>query len=109
MNKKILILTAALILPLNAFAHNCGEGDKGFPEHRLEHLTKELSLSDDQKAKLEVVFKEQHEKFKAFHEESNNRVKEVLSPEQIAKWEAMKKHHHGKHHKKPVDAPVQTP
>jgi Spy/CpxP family protein refolding chaperone len=94
----------SLILPLTAFAN---EGDySAKPEHILEHLSKKLSLTADQKAKLETIFKEEHEKFKALHEESHNRIKEVLTPEQITKWEAMKKEHHGKHrhHDKPADA-----
>jgi len=109
MNKKILLLSTALMLPLTGFAASGEEAHHCWHEHKVERLSKELSLSDDQKTKLEAIFKEQHEKFRAFHEESNNRVKEVLTPEQVTKWEALKQQHHGKHHKKPQETPVTNP
>lgn len=62
-------------------------------EHRLERLTQELRLDADQRAKLDVIFKDQHEKFRLLHEQSHARMREVLLPEQLEKWEAMKKRH----------------
>lgn len=99
MNKKVLIVASALLLPLSAFAFP-GEGNYDTPpEHKLDHMSKELLLSPEQKTKLEAIFKEQHEKFRAIHEESHNRLKEVLTPEQLTKWEEMKKQHREKHEK----------
>jgi periplasmic protein CpxP/Spy len=105
--KKIFIFTIAFILPLTAFAF--GAGYDGPPEHKIEHLTKELSLTPDQQTKMETIFKEQHEKFRAIHEESHNRIKEILNAEQMTKWEAMKKMHQDKHHKKMLEFQKQNP
>ncbi len=70
------------------------EQDYDLPvEHRLERLTQELRLDADQRTKLEVIFKDQHEKFRLLHEQSHARMREVLTPEQLEKWEAMKKRH----------------
>jgi Spy/CpxP family protein refolding chaperone len=96
MNKKILILAAALILPMTASAFPSDGNYDTPPEHKLDHMSKELLLSPEQKTKLEAIFKEQHEKFRAIHEESHNRLKEVLNAEQLAKWEQMKKQHQDK-------------
>lgn len=96
MNKKILILATALLLPLTVFANPDQGGDAPYG-HRLERLNKELQLSPEQKTKLEAIFKEQHEKFRAIHEESHKRIKEILTPEQVTKWSEMKEQHEEKH------------
>lgn len=99
MNKTILILITALSLSPTAFAVPGEGGYYGqYPEHKLDHMSKELSLSTDQKTKLEAIFKEQHEKFRAIHEDSHNRIKEVLNADQIAKWEQIINHRKEKHH-----------
>lgn len=100
MNKKTLLLATALSLPLTVFARQGMEGHEALPHHRLERLEKELQLSPEQKAKLEVIFKEQHDKFQAIHDESHSRIKEVLSPEQITKWEKMKQQQQEKRREK---------
>ncbi len=97
MNRKILILATALLLPLTASAcPEQGGGDVPYG-HRLERLNTELQLSPEQKTKMETIFKEQHEKFRAIHEESHKRIKEVLTPEQVKKWEQMNEEHQEKH------------
>lgn len=93
MRKNLILAAAILALPLTAFAYP-GENDYGQPvDHKLEHLNKMLQLSPEQKTKLEAIFKEQHEKFRAIHEESHSRIKAVLSPEQMAKMDEMRKRH----------------
>lgn len=99
MLQNILILTTVLMLPLNAFAFYGEGGQDAPPHHRLEHLSQELKLNDEQKSKLETIFKEQREKFRAIHEESHQRIKEVLTPEQLNKWEEIQKQHQEKHRK----------
>lgn len=95
MNKKLLILAAMLILPLTTvYADPFQSGHHG---HHLERLSKELSLDAEQKAKVETIFKEEHEKFRALHEEAHNKIKEVLTAEQSAKWEKIISEHKEKH------------
>ena len=87
MKYKKLVLIASLMLPLTVFAVPGDVGYNGPQGHNMEHLTKELSLTPDQKSKLEAIFKEQFEKFRAIHEETHSRIKEVLSADQVVKWE----------------------
>ena len=89
MTLKKLLLTAALCLPISVYA-NPKMGDHPLPpHHRADQLAKELGLSEEQKSKLDEIFKQQHEKFRAIHEESLSLVKQLLSPEQMTKWENM--------------------
>lgn len=89
MTLKKLLLIAALCLPISVYA-NPKMGDHPLPpHHRADQLAKELGLSEAQKTKLDEIFKQQHDKFRAIHEESLGLVKQVLSPEQITKWEIM--------------------
>ncbi len=106
--KKILLAAAiAASLPLTAAAFSGGgSGPDDFHGRRMERLSKELSLTDEQKAAMETLFKEQHEKFKAIHEETRNKLGTILTPEQLAKMDEMKKHRLEKWHwKKGGDMP----
>ena len=101
MIKKIIILALVLALPLTAAAF---PGDKGgFEGHhanRVEHLTKNLDLTPEQKTKVEAIFKVQEEKFKIIHEETHTRLQEVLTKEQMTKLDELKKQRHDKWEKK---------
>lgn len=77
-------------------------GGADFAKVRAEQLAKELSLKDDQKTKVEELFKaqgekmrelrsatpeERREKGKTMREEMDKKMKEILTAEQYAKWE----------------------
>ena len=97
MNKKIITLALALALPLTVAAFPGDNG--GFEGHhadRVERLTKDLNLTPEQKTKVEAIFREQQEKFKTIHEETQKRLQEVLTKEQMTKMEEMKMQHRGK-------------
>jgi hemerythrin-like domain-containing protein len=49
---------------------------------------------------LEAILKEQEEKFKIIHEETQKRLQEVLTKEQMTKMEDIKKQRHEKWQKK---------
>ena len=104
MNKKIVTLAIALALPLTvaAFPGNGGGGGRfeGHRADRVERLAKKLDLNDEQKAQLEVIFKEQREKFDAIHRETRARMQEVLSTEQMTKLDELKKRRHEKWQKR---------
>jgi Spy/CpxP family protein refolding chaperone len=98
MNKKIITLALlALTLPLTVSAF---PGDKGgFGGHhanRVEHLTKSLDLTPEQKTKVEALFKAEDEKLRAIHEETHARLQEVLTKEQVTKLDELKKQRHEK-------------
>jgi protein CpxP len=99
MNKKIVILALALALPLTVAAFP-GGGFEGHRGDRLERMTKNLDLTAEQKGKLEVIFKEQQEKFEAIHQETRSRMQKVLSAEQMAKLDELKKLHQEKWQKR---------
>ena len=76
-----------------------GPGQRG---DMLKKMAEELSLTDDQKAKLQEVFKaqreamkdlspeERREKMKESREATNAKVKAILTAEQYAKWEKIR-------------------
>ena len=101
MNKKIIILALALVLPLTASAFPGGKCDfEGYHANKVERLTKNLDLTAEQKTKVEALFKEQEGKFKIIHEENHKRLQEVLTKEQLTKFDEMKKQRHDKWQKK---------
>jgi Spy/CpxP family protein refolding chaperone len=92
MNKKIVTLAIALALPLTVFA--CPGGGPGFEGHRgdrLERMSKQLDLSAEQNVKVEEIFKEQRGKFEAIHQETRTRMQKVLTSQQMAKLDELKK------------------
>jgi len=101
MNKKIITLALALALPLTVAAFPGDKGDSGWHHgNRVERMTKNLDLNAEQKTKVEVLFKEQEEKFKVIHEETHKRLQEILTKEQMTKMDEMKKQRHEKWQKK---------
>jgi periplasmic protein CpxP/Spy len=95
MNKKIITLALALALPLTVAAYPGDKGDfEGYHANRVEHLTKNLELTPEQKTKVEAIFKEQEEKLKIIHEETHKRLQEVLTKDQITKLDELKKQRH---------------
>lgn len=106
MNKKLIGIVLALAFPL-AVTANPGEHKHDHEQHRakkIERLDKELSLTDDQKSKVDTLFKQNGEKFKAIHEETQSQLKTILTPEQYSKLQEMKQRQqeqwHGKHQKR---------
>jgi Spy/CpxP family protein refolding chaperone len=90
MTKKLIGLMLLLTLPLTAVAEMDAPPDS---HKRVEHLTKELSLTSEQQVKVEAIFDTQKEKMKAAHEEAQAGLKAVLTPEQLTKFEAMQEKH----------------
>lgn len=90
-----------------------GEGEGFSPKKQTEWMKTELSLSDDQTAKVETINQKYSDKRKAMHQEHRKQMKalrddqekefkSVLSKEQIAKLEAKKaerKEKRKQHHK----------
>ncbi|MGR9086957.1 MAG: periplasmic heavy metal sensor [Gammaproteobacteria bacterium] len=101
MNKMIPTLAIVLAFPLAAAAFpGGGPGPDGHHGRRMERMTKELNLTDEQKTRVETLFKEQHENYKAIHDETQAKLGEILTPEQMTKMEEVKKQHREKWHQK---------
>jgi len=87
MYNKNLILAGILLLPLT-ISHTAFAESNGATNNPLGNLEKDLALTDDQKAKLQTIFKSQQEKLRAIQVESDQLIRGVLNEEQIKKWEA---------------------
>jgi len=118
MTRKLISLTTAAALSLAGLVYLQAKepGDHG-PKHEgpgdphhmmmenpLEHLSKELNLTDDQKAKVQpiidqarpqiaAIHKEAMEKMHAVMENAGNQIRPLLTPQQQQKLDAMKKAH----------------
>ena len=98
-------------------------GKRGFPsvEQQMERLTTELSLTDEQKPKVEAVLKdsqkkrqdlfsdqsmdrqERRDKMTALREEQTKKLKEILTPDQMDKYTKMMEEMKQKGRKKQTD------
>ena len=93
------LVISILFLPSLVVAEEIVSGQK------LEHLSDELQLSSEQKARLEAIFNEKHEKIRAIREETQQRVKAVLSDEQLLKWQSEKRLSYDHFHNSAEDNP----
>ncbi len=97
MNIKLISMIIALALPLSVMAHPGGKGDhEQYRAKKMERLSTELGLSEDQKVKVETLFKEQGEKYRAIRQETQSQLQTILTPEQSTKLEEMKQRRHEK-------------
>jgi len=100
----VLFLTAG-----NLYAHcgKCGVGDAvaenaaAEVDEKVAKLTKDLGLDDAQQVKLKVIIQEKvdkkhqimddkHKAMDAVHQDFQAKLKDVLTAEQLTKWEAIK-------------------
>jgi Spy/CpxP family protein refolding chaperone len=84
------------------------------PQAQLDHLSQQLNLTDDQKAKILPILQntdtqaqsvrqdtslsqqDRREKMRSLHESAMTQVRAVLTPDQQAKLDSLKKSHEGK-------------
>ena len=120
MTRKLITLIAAGGLTLSGLTylqaqdpqgpkHEHGPGPKHHHmENPFEHLTENLSLTPEQKAKvqpildqmkpqLEAIHKEAMEKMKAIMESTGAQIRPLLTPQQQEKYDAIKKAHEDMH------------
>ena len=111
MKFRVALIAAAMLASTVALAHP----DHGPAGPDMDRMAVLLDLNDSQKAEVQKIFNEQHEKMKAqfdqaqssgtkptreerakFHDEmkqeTNTRLQAVLSPEQMKKFEALTDH-----------------
>ncbi len=79
-------------------------GKRAMPsvQERLDRMTEELKLTDDQKPKVKAVLEEtdkkrqevpreeRRDKMPAIMEEQNKKLKEILTADQFTKWEKLR-------------------
>jgi Spy/CpxP family protein refolding chaperone len=117
MTRKIISITAAAALSLASLVylqakepgehgpkHEHGPGPHHEMGNPLEHLSKDLNLTDDQKSKVQpiidqtkpqlaAIHKEAMEKAHALLENATSQIRPLLTPPQQQKFDAMKKAH----------------
>lgn len=82
--KWAIIFSLLFWLPLAGFAQPVD-----WLERRMERLDERLGLTEEQKPKVEAILREQREKIQAVRQETRKRLKEVLTPEQLEKFERL--------------------
>jgi periplasmic protein CpxP/Spy len=117
MKQVILFIAFTLAVSFSSFAQQQNKKQPKTPEERAEHqsqrLTKELSLSADQTSKVKAVLlqkdqqeetirnkyanatdkKGEHTEMKTLREQKEAELKQIFTPDQFTKYEAMKKQH----------------
>src|SRR4051812_37741771 len=117
MRRRIISITTAVGLALASLVYLQAKepkepGDHGpkhehgpGPEHHmmgnpLEHLSKDLNLTDEQKTKVQpiidqmkAIHEEAMQKMHALMESAGAQIRPLLTPEQQVKFDAMKKAH----------------
>jgi len=84
--------------------HGPGPHEQHMMGNPLEHLSKDLNLTDDQKTKVQPIIDQVKPQMKAIHEEAMKKmqalmestgaqIRPLLTPEQQVKFDAMKKAH----------------
>ena len=118
MRQRIITVTTTLGLALASLVYlQAKEPEQPAPKHEhgpgphhmmmgnpLEHLSKDLNLTDDQKTKVQpiidqakpqmvAIHREAMEKMHALLESTGAQIRPLLTPEQQVKFDAMKKAH----------------
>ncbi len=106
----VLALGGLLAVTSMAYAQNSKEGSGGqrrggSVQQRVDRLTTELKLTDEQKTKVTALLESQakkrqelqnltpedrREKVRSMMQEQTKKMKEILTPEQFEKWQQMR-------------------
>jgi Spy/CpxP family protein refolding chaperone len=109
MTRKLITLIAACGLTLGGLTHLQAQNPHGpGPNHHMdnpfEHLSESLSLTPDQKTKVQPILDQMKPQLAAIHQEAMEKmrtlmentgaqIRPLLTPEQQQKYDAMKKAH----------------
>ena len=108
-----MVLALALFASAPAFANgdktcDTKDGVKGnWETKKIDRMKEKLTLTDDQVAKIQAIHEAQKAKFEALRADTEAQVAAVLTPEQKAKhdemkkeWKEKRKEHKEKHEEK---------
>ena len=89
--KKVTTLALVLLTGATLAGTVSAEPPRGpQPERMVEHMSRQLDLTEDQQARMKTIFEEQGEKMRALHEETRQRIDGVLTKEQRVKAEELR-------------------
>lgn len=60
------------------------------PQRRLDHMQRELDLTDEQRSQIEAIFQDHHEQMEALRDSTSDRINGVLTDEQQQQFEGMR-------------------
>jgi periplasmic protein CpxP/Spy len=87
-NRLIPVLLLAMAWPgTMALAHGDDKPGYGDKPPKLERMVRELGLSPDQKIKVKAILDYEHAKKTALKQETEDKLKTVLTKEQFSKLE----------------------
>ena len=101
MNKKLISILLVISIPLTAIASPKDPSNPGLPSNKEQKMTgifNELGLNQDEKAKVLAIIKDEKMKLNDLKAEKQSRLQAVLTPEQLAKFNALEQQ---RHHKQP--------
>ncbi|SEA81163.1 hypothetical protein SAMN05660964_02503 [Thiothrix caldifontis] len=85
MKKALIITSLVAMLGASAVMADYGfGGGKG-----MDRMKTFLGLSDTQAAQVDSIMQEQHARMQALHDETNQRIQALLTPDQAAKFQQM--------------------
>jgi hypothetical protein len=84
MDKKILIFATILLCQSPALVAAASEAG-------MEYFGDDMQLTADQKSRLDEIFNDKHERYRVIREETQNRIRAVLTDKQLEKWTDLKK------------------
>ena len=121
---KILVGPFLLVFALSLFTSRptfaqASQGTAQSVENRLQMISKELNLTDDQKTKLRPILQDEQQQMQAVHNDTSltrdqkmakmkdireshqPQINQILTPDQQKKWAEMKKEAKEKHEQHP--------
>ena len=102
---KKLLLMCCFLVGITAVTHAQGGGMRRSPDERAKQLQKQLSLNDDQTAKITAIYKSQTPKMDSIRtaangdrqammqgimplmQDANTRIKAILTPDQATAYQ----------------------
>jgi Spy/CpxP family protein refolding chaperone len=89
--KKTCVVLGLALLPALTWAQGFpggGEADPARQQQHIQHLASELNLNAEQTQRVQQLFQQQGEKFKAIHQETEAGLQQILTPAQFSQWQA---------------------
>ncbi|MDZ4817044.1 MAG: hypothetical protein SGI71_12365 [Verrucomicrobiota bacterium] len=96
--KLLLALGLTAVVALSPFVH--GEEGKTSKQGdgKGEKFANEMGLTEEQKTKMKALSESRKSEMQAMHAKYDAQIKQILTPEQYAKFESKKQEHKGRWH-----------
>lgn len=85
--KYTTTLLLATLLSAGAFAAHASEGYMGKMEKRMQHMTENLDLNEEQQLQMREIMKSHRKERKAMKEHKADKIRSILTPAQQEKFD----------------------